>query len=35
MFNLKALDIEANNPKALYRRGQAYHGKRDYDRSLV
>lgn len=31
----EALDIEPNNPKALYRRGQAHHGKRDYDRSLA
>ncbi|GBN90778.1 Peptidyl-prolyl cis-trans isomerase D [Araneus ventricosus] len=31
----EALDIESKNPKALYRRGQAFHGKGDYERSLV
>ncbi|GFS41653.1 peptidyl-prolyl cis-trans isomerase D [Trichonephila inaurata madagascariensis] len=31
----EALDIEAKNPKALYRRGQAFHGKGDYERSLA
>ncbi|XP_055928639.1 peptidyl-prolyl cis-trans isomerase D-like [Argiope bruennichi] len=31
----EALDIEAKNPKALYRRGQAFHGKGDYERSLT
>lgn len=31
----EALDIEPKNPKALYRRGQAFHGKRDYERSLA
>ncbi|KAG8198691.1 hypothetical protein JTE90_015515 [Oedothorax gibbosus] len=31
----EALDIEPKNPKALYRRGQAFHGKGDYDRSLT
>lgn len=31
----EALDLEPNNPKALFRRGQAYHGLRDYKRSLA
>lgn len=31
----EALEIEANNPKALYRRGQAHHGNCDYERSLT
>ncbi|OQR75774.1 peptidyl-prolyl cis-trans isomerase D-like [Tropilaelaps mercedesae] len=28
------LDASPNNPKAYYRRGQAYHGKGDYDRAI-
>ncbi|XP_054722519.1 peptidyl-prolyl cis-trans isomerase D-like [Uloborus diversus] len=31
----EALDIEPKNPKALYRRGQAFHGVSDYERSLA
>ncbi|KFM57362.1 Peptidyl-prolyl cis-trans isomerase D, partial [Stegodyphus mimosarum] len=31
----EALDIEPKNPKALFRRGQAFHGKSDYERSLA
>lgn len=30
-----ALDISPDNAKALYRRGQAYHGKREYQKSLT
>ncbi|XP_054163987.1 peptidyl-prolyl cis-trans isomerase D-like [Oppia nitens] len=30
----ESLDICPDNAKALYRRGQAYHGQRDYDKSL-
>ncbi|KAI1286727.1 Peptidyl-prolyl cis-trans isomerase D [Halotydeus destructor] len=29
-----ALSVESDNAKALYRKGQALHGKRDYDGSL-
>lgn len=29
------LDTSPNHPKAFYRRGQAYHGKRDYERAIV
>ncbi len=31
----EALDIAPDNAKALYRRGQAFHGKREYDKSLT
>ena len=31
----EALDIAPDNPKALYRRGQAFHGKREYEKSLT
>ncbi|UYV78225.1 PPID [Cordylochernes scorpioides] len=31
----EALDLDSENPKALFRRGQANHGRRDYDRSLA
>ncbi|XP_023224831.1 LOW QUALITY PROTEIN: peptidyl-prolyl cis-trans isomerase D-like [Centruroides sculpturatus] len=31
----EALDIESQSSKALFRRGQAYHGSRDYERSLA
>jgi tetratricopeptide (TPR) repeat protein len=30
----ESLDIAPDNAKALYRRGQAFHGKREYERSL-
>lgn len=30
----ETLEIAPDNAKALYRRGQAYHGKRDYERSV-
>lgn len=30
----EALDIDSDNAKALYRKGQALHGNRDYDNSL-
>jgi peptidyl-prolyl isomerase D len=31
----EALDIGPDNAKALYRRGQAFHGRREYDKSLA
>lgn len=31
----KALEIEPNNVKALYRRGQSYYSRGDYEQSLV
>lgn len=31
----EALDIESQSSKALFRRGQAFHGRRDYERSLA
>ncbi len=31
----EALDIAPDNAKALYRRGQAFHGKREYEKSLT
>lgn len=31
----EALDSVPNHVKALYRRGQAYHGKREYERAVV
>lgn len=31
----EALDSVPNHFKALYRRGQAYHGKREYERAIV
>lgn len=30
-----ALDIAPDNAKALFRRGQAWHGKREYEKSLM
>lgn len=30
----EALEISPDNPKAFYRRGQAWHGKRDYEKSI-
>ncbi|XP_064482272.1 peptidyl-prolyl cis-trans isomerase D-like [Ornithodoros turicata] len=31
----EALDLEPRHPKALFRRGQAFHGMRDYDKSMA
>lgn len=31
----EALDLEPHHPKALFRRGQAFHGMRDYDKSMA
>ncbi|CAG2104645.1 unnamed protein product [Medioppia subpectinata] len=31
----EALDIGPDNAKALYRRGQAFHGRREYEKSLA
>lgn len=31
----EVLDLAPSNAKGLYRRGQAYHGKGDYDRAIV
>ncbi|KAL3211954.1 hypothetical protein MRX96_008212 [Rhipicephalus microplus] len=31
----EALDLEPRHPKALFRRGQAFHGMREYDKSMV
>ena len=30
----ETLEIAPENPKALYRRGQAWHGKREYEKSV-
>ncbi|XP_037568923.1 peptidyl-prolyl cis-trans isomerase D-like isoform X1 [Dermacentor silvarum] len=31
----EALDLEPRHPKALFRRGQAFHGMRDYEKSMA
>lgn len=31
----EALDMTADNAKALFRRGQAWHGKREYQKSMT
>ena len=31
----ETLEISPDNPKALYRRGQAFHGKCDYEKSVL
>ncbi|CAN8033166.1 unnamed protein product [Ixodes persulcatus] len=31
----EALDLEPKHPKALFRRGQAFHGMRDYEKSMA